>query len=72
MLPGPELVVALVLDKARERLRARFPADSVRIERASLEMLDHTVPALEEAFSAVRGGTDDHRRTLGRQAGKQA
>ncbi|HVP68020.1 MAG TPA: hypothetical protein VMT17_12225 [Anaeromyxobacteraceae bacterium] len=50
MLPGPELVVALVLDKARERLRARFPTDSARIERASLEMLDHTVAAIEEAF----------------------
>ncbi len=56
MLPGTDLVVSFVLDKARDRLRARFPAHAERLERAGWEMLDATVSALDDAYRRLDAG----------------
>ncbi len=65
MFAGTDLVVSFVMEKARDRMRARFPAHSERLERAGWEMLDATVSALDDAFRRLDAGQGKSKRGSG-------
>ncbi len=65
MFAGTDLVVSFVMEKARDRMRARFPAHSERLERAGWEMLDATVSALDDAFRRLDAGQGKSKRGAG-------